>query len=142
MQEFVFDDKKSFLDKLRELVQAGATSRKLTIYSPYHVHEVDEILPKKNYLKFFTLQGAIIGLIAGFAFSIYTGHNWPLFTSAKPIMSIPAFIIIAFAMTILFGAYISFFGFLILAKIPGFQNIINPKDYGNQFVILFDNEAE
>jgi len=139
-QEFLFSKKDEFLDKLRSIIKIGVSKEDITIITPFPVNEVDEILssvPSK--VKFFTLIGAITGLITGFAFTIYTALMWPLLiTGGKPIVSIPAFLIIAFELTILFGSLLSLFGFLVSSKLPSVKRIISPIEYGNQFVILID----
>ena len=139
--EFLFDKESDFLNKLQSLIESGVNKEDITVISPFPVREIDEILdsaPSK--IKFFTLLGAITGLITGFAFTIYTVLSWPIITGGKPIISIPAFIIIAFELTILFGAIASFAGFLLFAKLPGLKQITSPEEYGNKFVIVINNE--
>jgi len=141
MKKFVFDDKKSFLAKIKELVKSGVSAKDINLVTPYHVHEVEEILKlKPSKLRFFALLGALSGTIIGFAITIYTALDWPLITSGKPLISIPPFIIIAFALTILFGSLVSFTGFLILSRLPDVHGITSEEDSDNQFVILIDKE--
>jgi len=138
-EKLTFTDKHDFLKKLEALIHSGVAQQQLSVVMPYHVHEVEELLklpPSK--LRFFALIGALAGAITGFAFTIFTALHWKLMTSGKPIISIPPFIIIAFALTILFGSLISFAGFLILSRLPSPKNISSPEEYGNQFVILVD----
>ncbi len=141
MEKFAFNDKTSFLKKLKELTDTGISKKKIATYTPYHVHEVEEMLhPQPSKLRFFALSGALMGTITGFAFTIFTVFQWPIITSGKPLVSTPPFIIIAFALTILFGSLISVAGFLILSALPSPKNISSPEEYGNQFVILIDKE--
>jgi hypothetical protein len=44
--------------------------------------------------------------------------DWPLVTGGKPIISIPAWVIIAFELTILFGALSTVPGLFINARLP------------------------
>jgi hypothetical protein len=44
--------------------------------------------------------------------------DWPLITGGKPIVSLPPFVIIAFELTILFGALSTVLGLLITARLP------------------------
>lgn len=140
-QEYRFSEKAEFLSKLKELLSAGVSSRDISVVSPYPVHEAEEILrePASN-LKFFTFIGALSGLCTGFAFTIYTVVSWPLITGGKPLVSIPAFIIIAFELTILFGAIASFLGFLFLSRLPSIKRISAPLEYANDFVIVLRSE--
>ena len=114
-----FQDKHAFLEKLEELVRSGIPARELSVVMPVPVHEVEHLLhPKPSPLKYFTLIGAIAGLISGFALTIGTSLDWPLITGGKPIVSLPPYIIIAFELTILFGGILTFVGFLILSRMP------------------------
>ena len=55
------------------------------------------------------------------ASTTFTVMDWPLVVGGKPMMSIPAFVVIAFELTILFGALSTVIGLFILARIPKFQ---------------------
>lgn len=139
--EYSFKDQGEFLNKLQDLVREGVPKKDINVISPIHVHEVDEILEvRPSKLKFFTFFGALSGTITGFAFTIYTVLRWPvLITGGKPIVSIPPFVVIAFELTILFGALATFLGFLILTKFPSIKRIIAPKECGNNFLIIVDD---
>jgi ABC-type antimicrobial peptide transport system permease subunit len=103
------------------------------------VREAEEILSTKpSEVRLFALVGALTGLAAGFAFTVYTVKAWPLMVGGKPIVSIPAFLIIAFALTILFGSLSSFLGFLCAAKLPAARRIASKDDCTNEFEILAD----
>ena len=135
--EYRFEEKADFLSKLKGLLEEGVSRKDISTFTPYPVHEAEEILrvsPSK--LKYFTFLGAISGFVVGFAFTIYTAMSWPLITGGKPIVSIPAYIIIAFELTILFGALASFLGFLLLSRLPSLRWIIKPVEYANDFVIV------
>jgi len=138
-QEFFFDKKEDLLEKLQSLITTGIKKENITVITPYPINEIDEFLKfPSSKVKFFALIGALTGLITGFAFTIYTALSWPLITGGKPIISIPAFVIIAFELTILFGALASFLGFLIFSKLPGIKQIISPVEYENKFVIIVE----
>jgi hypothetical protein len=66
-------------------------------------------------VRLFVLIGGLLGCFIGFAFPIYTVIDWPLITSGKPLISIPPFVIIAFALTCLLGALAGILGFFALA---------------------------
>jgi hypothetical protein len=142
-RKYVFDEKEAFLHKLNQLVSNGISANDIEIFTPYPVHEAEHILNfKTSPLRFFTLFGALSGLLFGFWLTIWTSLDWPLIRGGKPIVSIPAFIILAFEVTILFGGIVSFVGFLLLSKFPDFKRINRPEDYGNQFVIEIVNEEK
>ena len=138
-RRMVFREREEFLSALRDLAREGISPDRLRVETPFHVHEVDEIFPAKPpKVKFFALSGAASGTIAGFAFTILTSLSWPLIVGGKPIISVPPFLIIAFALTILFGALSSFFGFLFLSRLPSVFGFVPEEESGNAFVIIVD----
>ena len=123
MEKFAYDDQSGFLEKLEELVDSGISKKKISVFTPYHVHQVEEILElPQSGVRFFALFGALTGIILGFALTIFTAYHYPIMTSGKPLVSIPPFIIIAFATTILIGSLVTFVGFLILSALPSPKN--------------------
>lgn len=142
LKQYELDSEEAFLEKLKELVDAGANAEEITTLTPFHVHDADHIMKSKtSELRFFTLTGALFGFFLSFAFIIFTVMDWPLITGGKPLISVPAFIIVAFECTILIGGIVSFLGFLHLNRLPNIKRIIQPHDCGNQFVILHDETA-
>jgi len=140
-KRMMFRDKEEFLAALRDLARDGVPQERIRVETPFHVHEVDEILPAKPAkVKYFSLLGAASGTVTGFAFTILTSLSWPLIVGGKPIVSIPPFIIIAFALTILFGALSTFFGFLLLARLPSVFGVVPEEEFGNAFVITVEPE--
>ena len=139
-EPMVFREKERFLESLRELVRDGVPRERIRVITPFGVPEVEEILPgKRSKVRFFALLGAASGTVTGFAFTILTSLSWPLIVGGKPIVSIPPFIIIAFALTILFGALSTFAGFLLLSRLPSPRGIRSEVEYGNAFVILVED---
>jgi hypothetical protein len=142
-EQFVFGEKHEFLQKLKDLVKGGISPKKINVFTPYPVHEVEEILKvPTSPLRFFTLLGALSGLFFGAWFTAWTSLDWPLIGGGKPIVSVPAFVIVTFELTILFGGVISFLGFLILSKLPSPKRIGTPVEHGNQFVIEIQSEGK
>jgi molybdopterin-containing oxidoreductase family membrane subunit len=138
-KRYEFDSQEGFLEKLEKMAEEGVKSEALTTLTPFHVHEADHILKSKtSQLRFFTLAGALAGFILSFAFILFTVFDWPLITGGKPLSSIPAFIIVAFECTILIGGIVSFVGFLHLNRLPNIKRIIEPRECGNQFVIIHE----
>lgn len=141
MQMFIFKEKEEFIKKLKELIQSGVPKEDIRISLPFPIEEVYEIfeIPKSK-LRFFTLLGAACGTLAGFALTIYTALSWHLNTGGKPLISIPPFIIIAFELTILFGALASFIGFLILSRLPSPSKIFSKNNNESGFVIVIQKK--
>jgi len=89
-------------------------------------------------VRWFTFLGGLTGLSFGLLFPIYTVLDWPLITGGKPIVSLPLFIVVAFELTILFGALATFLGLLVLGKMPR-QNLTgyDPRFSECSFGIVF-----
>jgi FtsH-binding integral membrane protein len=141
--EFKYDTKEEFLEKLEELAKSGVKSNTITTLTPFHVHEAEHIMKSKpSELRFFTLVGALAGFFLSFIFIIYTVLDWPLITGGKSLVSIPAFIIIAFECTILIGGIVSLFGFLHLNRLPDIKRVMEPRECGSQFIIIYNSATE
>ena len=99
----VFREVDTAVKAIESLRAAGMTD--LESYSPLPNHELEHALHRpQSPVRLFTLVGALTGTAAGFALAIWTSLDWPLVTGGKPIVSLPAFVVIAFELTILLGA--------------------------------------
>lgn len=100
------------LDAIKKLKSEGF--RDMKVFSPAPNHEIEHAvdLPESP-VRFFTLFGGLFGATCGFAFTILTSLAYPIAVSAKPIVSIPPYMVIVFELTILFGALSTFLGLII-----------------------------
>ncbi|MGE5700321.1 MAG: DUF3341 domain-containing protein [Deltaproteobacteria bacterium] len=138
-ETLIFHDREEFLENLRRLVREGVPADGIRAITPFAVPEVDKILPQpRSKVRYFALIGAGAGTVTGFAFTILTMTSWPIIVGGKPIVSLPPFLIIAFALTILFGSLSTFLGFLLMARLPSIRTLRSGEDYGNAFVILIE----
>ncbi len=102
----------SVLDAVRKLKTNGYEN--LRVFSPVPLHEIEEEIDlPPSPIRFFTLFGGLFGAASGFAITVLTSSAWPISVSAKPIVSIPPFMIIVFELTILFGAIFTLAGLLV-----------------------------
>jgi len=94
--------------------------RKIDAYSPFPVEELaDAIGFHKNNVALVTLIGAIIGGLSGYLMQYWIAViSYPVNVGGRPYHSWPAFIIVTFEMTILFGAIFAVFGMLALNGLP------------------------
>jgi hypothetical protein len=143
MERFSFYTKEEFLAKLEGLIESGVPKENINTFTPYPVHETEHLLDDSpSPVRFFTGMGAIAGFVAGFAFTIYTVLSWPLITGGKEIVSVVAFIIIAYELTILFGGLTAFAGFLFLARLPVFTNVLSSDaEFSRKFEIVIEPEG-
>lgn len=145
MDRYEFDDKHEFVKKLEQLVHSGVPRNTIRTFTPYLVHEAEELLDSsQSGVRFFTGAGAVTGLAAGFAFTIFTVFDWPstLITGGKPLVSLPAFLVIAYELTILIGCLTAFVGFLGLARMPVIASMFSSKkEFHRKFVIEVGSEV-
>jgi hypothetical protein len=139
-ERYSFDTKDAFLEKLDELVRSGVPRGSIDTFTPYPVHEAEELLDRsESPVRFFTGAGAVAGCVAGFAFTIYTVLSWPLVTGGKEIVSVNAFIVIAYELMILVGGLSAFAGFLFLTRLPVFRNILSDSvEFSRKFEITVE----
>ena len=94
--------------------------RKLDAYSPFPIEELSDALHlHRNRLPLIVLIGGICGGLTGYLLQYYvTVWNFPINVAGRPLHSWPAYIIITFEMTILFGALSCVLGLLGLCRLP------------------------
>jgi len=104
-------------DAIRRLRAAGYEH--LTVYSPTPRHEIEEALESpESGVRIFTLTGAFTGTGAGAALAIWASLDWPLIVGGKEIVSLPAFSVIMFEVTVLLGALSTVAALFLLARLP------------------------
>ncbi len=122
------DDTKQAIVRLK---QGGFSD--LQLFSPVPNHDLEEELYRekpRSAVRRFTLIGAVTGCLGAFLMTIWMSHDWPLRTSAKPIISIPAFVVIGFECTVLLGCIFTLLGMLHLNRLP---NIFAAPGYRPNF---------
>lgn len=136
-----FDDRESFLAKLRELLDDGVSREDLRVRTPYHVPEAEELLYRRpGRLRFFPLFGGLAGFGGGMALTIYSVLSWPIIVGGKPIISVPPFLLVSYLMVILFGSLSAFAGFLLLARLPGPAAFGRGEEFSDRFIIVVEKE--
>ena len=96
-----------FLDdtcaSIQGLKEAGFDQ--ITTHAPCPCAEIDTALGNSHSpVPFFTLIGAICGLVLAVFLMVYTALDWILPVSAKPIVSIPVMVPVAFELSVLTAA--------------------------------------
>ena len=66
-----------------------------------------------------TLPGAAVGIAAGAALTAGTSLAWPLVTGGKPIVSIPAFVIVTFEVAVLVGSLVNLVAVAVGTRVGG-----------------------
>ena len=106
------------VDAIKKLRAEGFEN--LRVFSPVPNHEIEDALDtgkEPSKVKYITFCGAILGALVGVCFTVLTSLDWPIVTSAKPIVSIPPYMIIIFECMILIGGLSTFLGLLINSRL-------------------------
>lgn len=107
------------------------------VYSPTSYHEIEHAGGfGSSPVKWFTLIGACMGTVIGFALPLATDYDWPLVVGGKSagIASLPAYVVIGFELTILLGAIATIGGMLIMGRIPNPKaTILDPSFTNDRF---------
>lgn len=100
------------------------------VFSPTSYHEIEHACAYgPSAVRWFTFVGAMTGTVTGFALALLCDWDWPVVVGGKTpgIYSLPAYVVLGFEFTILFGAIATVAGILVMCRLP------NPK------VTIFDN---
>lgn len=107
------------IEGIRELKKEKRKS--FSVISPVPHHDIEhELHPKPSPVRLFTLAGGLFGFILGWFLTIYATNAYPLIVGGKPLISIPPYGIIAYILTILFGALATILGLFLNSRLPEF----------------------
>lgn len=123
----LFADAHSALAGARALKAAGHASTSLI--SPIPIEEAHESPGGRTpVIRRFTLFGAILGGLSGFALAAGTAVVYLHPTGGRPIITFPPFLIITYEMTILFGILATVIGFLVSTRLPAIRERAYPPE--------------
>lgn len=98
-----FDDEHRLLAAVRRARAAGDAV--LDVHGPYPVHGLDDAMgARPSRLPWVCFAGGLAGLGLALGFQAWTSAtDWPLNVGGKPLLSWPAFVPVAFEVTVLFA---------------------------------------
>lgn len=113
-----FDNPTDLLKATEEAYRVGY--RKMDAYSPYPIEEISDALGfRKTRVPLIVLIGGILGGLSGYLLQYWiSAISYPINVGGRPFQSWPAFIIVTFEMTILFGGISAVVGMLALNGLP------------------------
>ena len=109
------------VDAMRRAVDALRGSyAEVETYTPFDVPEVDEPLGlRPSRIGWVAACGGICGLIASYGIQWWADvRSYPLNVGARPLHAVPAFLLPTFEGTVLGAALATFFGLLIMLRLP------------------------
>ncbi len=98
-----FADPAAAARAIHALRAAGCVDVKAAMPAPFP-EVMDAIGRPRSRLGAITWPGAAVGLVCGIALPVTTSLAWPLVVGGKPIVAIPAFVVIIFELTVLIGS--------------------------------------
>jgi hypothetical protein len=112
----VFSYIDSTVQAIKKLREAGY--KNMRVFSPFPNHEIEEAMEgRESIVRFFTLTGGTLGALCGLTLTIITSLDWHIRTSAKPIVSLPPYMIFVFEVAVLLGALATLLGLLINSRL-------------------------
>ena len=108
------------MDSLNRAIKylKAAGKEDLEVFMPCPRHEITEVLSeKKSRVRMMTLIGGMTGVTTGYLFPSFVSLDWILPTSGKSIVSLEAFTIPAFELTVLFGSILTISGMILLGRL-------------------------
>ncbi len=106
---------------------------KMDVYSSFPDHHLEDAIyegKKRSPVRMFVFLGGLTGCLGAFLFTSWMSVDYPLRVGAKPLISFPSFVIIAFECTILLGALSNITSMFFFSRLP---NIFRPAGYRPQF---------
>ncbi len=137
-----FDYLDSAVESIEKLRAEGFDE--ITAFAPFPEHHIEHALGyRTSPVRLFTLVGGLTGAATGFAFTTFTSMDWPLVTGGKPIVSIPAYTVIAFELTILFGVLATVIGVFWNMRVPDLKSnvIYDPQLSAGRFGVYVTASA-
>lgn len=131
-----FDSPATLLHAAEKVRDAGY--RKFDCHSPFPIHGMDKAMGLKRSPIGLIVGGmCIVGATIGFSLQTWvTTVEYPLVFSGKALFSWQAYIIITFALFVLFGTFGAVFGMIKLNKLP---KLYHPLFYSDSFARVTDD---
>jgi hypothetical protein len=137
----VYNHLDCLLTGIERLKQAGISG--FVVQAPLPRHEIEEIMyeGRPAPVRWWTLTGAILGIMTGFAVTSLTSAAWPMISpGGKPIVAIVPFAVIMFECTVLFGSFATLGGLLYHCGLPAWgldRALRDPRMTDASFGITF-----
>lgn len=138
-----FPDEDALLAAARAARGAGLAIH--DAYTPYAVHGLDEAMGvRPSRLPLVCLGAALFGLCSAIALQYYVAVvSWPLNVGGKPFFSWPAFVPVAFELTVLCAGLGTVAALLARSRLfPGAGRVAPPRVTDDRFALALRREGE
>jgi mono/diheme cytochrome c family protein len=129
----LFDSPDDVHHAAEEVTRAGYT--RFDVHSPYPVHGMDRAMRlRPSPLGYFALAFGLLGAVAGVGFMSWVSLvDYPLVIGGKPYWSWPAFVPVAFEVTVLLASVLSVVSMIVLYfKFPNVSHPLHDTPYMKQ----------
>lgn len=100
-----------------------AGMKEINAFTPFPVDEVAEALGfQDNRIPWLGLIGGVVGLVGAYAMQIATNLDYPLNIGGRPLITLQAFALIGFELTVLFSVSFMVFGLFVLNRLPRYNH--------------------
>ena len=125
----IFSTLDAVLSAIRMLREKGIRPDK--VYSPTRKEEITkEMGMSPSPVRYFTLVGAITGILFGYGLATYAATRWNFIVSGKhPVVFVP-YVIVSFEFCILFAVFATLIGIAVHTRLP---RIRLPEEYDPRF---------
>lgn len=97
----------------------AAGYRRLEAFSPFPLEELDAPLGLSDRrIQAFAIVGGVLGAACGFGLQVYANLDYPLNIGARPLIALPAFMVITFLLAVLFACLATVLGLFMLCRLP------------------------
>jgi hypothetical protein len=140
-----FDRPEGLIEAVRQAREARF--RAIDAYSPFPIEELTEILDLHDRrIPVLTAVGAVLGAATGFGMQVYANLAFPIDIGNRPLVAIPAFMLITFELGVLGAVLLTIFGMLVLNRLPRLHHpVFDIETFGlasmdKFFLVIFSND--
>ncbi len=130
-----FSHEDTALAAARALREQGVAG--IELFSPIPLHGAEEALGLgRSKVRLYTLLGALLGAVGGFALCVWTATRFVLPTAGRPVISLPPYLLITYESTILLGVLATLLAFFVVGRFPAWRDrVYRPSSHVDRFVI-------
>jgi hypothetical protein len=140
-----FDRPERLIEAVKKLREARF--RAVDAYSPFPIEELKELLELHDpRIPILTVLGGFLGAAIGFGLPTYTNLAFPLDIGGRPLVAIPAFLMITFELGVLGAVLAGIFGMLVLNRLPRLHHPVfdvetfHLASMDKFFLVVFSND--